>query len=96
MTEVGRISVVMYIHVNWSWLGLMLCASFSSLLNNASYVIFVLQVECEAMHRRRSNITCSLFARELGLGWRQQCIPSNTALQNYAESIASQSTKNEV
>jgi len=48
------------------------------------------------MHRRRSNIQHSLLARELGLGWRQQCIPSSTALQNYAESIASQSTKNEV
>ena len=48
------------------------------------------------MHRRRSNITRSLCARELGIGWRQQRIPSNVALQNYAELIASQPTKNEV
>jgi len=59
------------------------------------FVIFLFQVGCEAMHRRRSNITRSLCARELGLGWRQ-CIPSSVALQNYAELIASQPTKNEV
>jgi len=48
------------------------------------------------MHRRQTNVACSLLSRELGLGWRQQCVPSNTALQYYAESIASLSTKNEV
>jgi len=56
----------------------------------------MVQVLLEAMHRRRWNITRSLYGRELGLGWRQQCIPSNVALQNYAELIASQPTNNEV
>jgi len=48
------------------------------------------------MHRRRSNVTSSFFARELGLGWRQQRTVPYVALQNYAELIASQPTKNEV
>lgn len=59
-------------------------------------MILLSQVESEAMHRRRANITHSLFARELGIGWRQQCFPANSALQIYAEAVASQSTKNEV
>jgi len=59
-------------------------------------MILLLQVESRNMHRYRKNITLGLFARELGLQWRQQCIPADTVLQNYAESVASQSTQNEV
>ena len=55
-----------------------------------------LQVESGAMHRCRKNIAAGLLSRELGLQWRQQHIPANTALQNYAESVASQSSQNEV
>jgi len=71
----------------FTWLHIVQCFVF---------VVVLYQVRCEAMHRRRSNITRSLCARELGLGWRQQCIPSSVALRNYAELIASQPTKNEV